>query len=200
MTNANPNAPAYRWLLLFWLFNALNVLFSVIDLPVVLFSGEAGQITLSNILALAAAVAQFYPFYQLGKLSDRLHRAFTVNIISVCAAVVGLISLLIALTDRPPYNSAAVITVMSLVVMAGVICLYVSQFFLYTGLEALRAERGYDYPSRLIRLCFFVPLICDIAAVLLDSALKTSISLFSKCFCLIELGLFVRAARKSEIA
>ena len=42
MTNANPNAPAYRWLLLFWLFNALNVLFSVIDLPVVLFSGEAG--------------------------------------------------------------------------------------------------------------------------------------------------------------
>lgn len=64
------------------------------------------------------------------------------------------------------------------------IAAYVSQFWLYTGLDDVCTERGYDFPPKRIRWCFYLSLIN-----ILLRMLPTSIPIFlSQIASLVLLG------------
>lgn len=143
-------------------------------------------------VGLLCSIVQFYPLYQLQEVSDRLRRAFRLNIIAVAATVISMVSMLLPSPASAP--SAVLYLSLSAVTVAGVIALYVSQFWLYSGLDDVGTEHCYDFPPRRIRWCFYLSLIN-----ILLRLLPTSIPLFlSQIASLVLLGLFVRAAGQSE--
>lgn len=201
----NNTIPVFRWLLMFWLCNAASVVLGQFGGSVALNGANGSALTVTGILGVVCVIAEFIPFYQLSKVSDRLRRAFTLNIVGIAATLLGLISLVLRPSGYPVYAPAGIYVVLSLMASAGAVCIYVSQFFLYSGLNAVRAERGYDFPSRLILCCFWVPLFCKIASIFWaaakhDASLQDYFVLPGQMFYLILLGLYIRAAYKVEKA
>lgn len=173
--------PVYRWLRMFWLCNVIALLCGLISNLLSVFAW----------VGLLCSIVQFYPFYQLQEVSDRLRRAFQLNIIAVAATVISTLSMLLS---SPSVLSGVLYLLLSAVTVAGVIALYVSQFWLYSGLDDVGTERFYDFPPRRIRWCFYLSLINIILR-----GLPTSIPLYlSQIVSLILLGQFVRAAGQSE--
>lgn len=135
-----------------------------------------------------------YPFYRFSRVSERLQRAFTATVLSVAATVVGLLAMTLVPSDTPPYTPSTFYLLFSLIALAGVIAAYVSQFWLYTGLDDVCTERGYDFPPKRIRWCFYLSLIN-----ILLRMLPTSIPIFlSQIASLVLLALFIRAAYQAE--
>ena len=193
----NNTIPICRPLAMFWLCSAVSLVLGQFG------SNNGSTLTVSGIAGVIFLIVQFYPFYRFSRVSERLQRAFTMNIAGVCATVIGLLSMLLQPNSTPPYTPMGFYLLMSLIAFAGVICMFISQFWLYTGLDTVRAERGYNYPSRLIRWCFYGPLLCRIASILMayltqNNALQDYFSLPGQLFSLILLGLFIRAAYKAE--
>ena len=193
----NNTIPICRPLAMFWLCSAVSLVLGQFG------SNNGSTLTVSGIAGVIFLIIQFYPFYRFSRVSERLQRAFTMNIAGVCATVIGLLSMLLQPNSTPPYTPMGFYLLMSLIAFAGVICMFISQFWLYTGLDTVRAERGYNYPSRLIRWCFYGPLLCKIASILMayltqNNALQDYFSLPGQLFSLILLGLFIRAAYKAE--
>ena len=193
----NNTIPICRPLAMFWLCSAVSLVLGQFG------SNNGSTLTVSGIAGVIFLIIQFYPFYRFSRVSERLQRAFTMNIAGVCATVIGMLSMLLQPNSTPPYTPMGFYLLMSLIAFAGVICMFISQFWLYTGLDTVRAERGYNYPSRLIRWCFYGPLLCRIASILMayltqNNALQDYFSLPGQLFSLILLGLFIRAAHKAE--
>ena len=193
----NNTIPICLPLAMFWLCSAVSLVLGQFG------SNNGSTLTVSGIAGVIFLIVQFYPFYRFSRVSERLQRAFTMNIAGVCATVIGLLSMLLQPNSTPPYTPMGFYLLMSLIAFAGVICMFISQFWLYTGLDTVRAERGYNYPSRLIRWCFYGPLLCKIASILMayltqNNALQDYFSLPGQLFSLILLGLFIRAAYKAE--
>ena len=108
--------------------------------------------------------------------------------------VVGLLAMTLVPSDTPPYTPSTFYLLFSLIALAGVIAAYVSQFWLYTGLDDVCTERGYDFPPKRIRWCFYLSLIN-----ILLRMLPTSIPIFlSQIASLVLLALFIRAAYQAE--
>ena len=201
----NNKIPVFRWLLMFWLCNVASVVLSQLGGSAAPNSSNGSALTVTGILGVVCVIAEFIPFYQLSRVSDRLRRAFTLNIIGIAATLLGLISILLRPSGYPVYAPAGIYVALSLIASAGAVCIYVSQFFLYSGLNAIRAERNYDFPSRLILGCFWAPLVCLIASILWaaakhDAALQDYFVLPGQMFYLILLALYIRAAYKAEKA
>ena len=201
----NNKIPVFRWLLMFWLCNVASVVLSQLGGSAAPNSSNGSALTVTGILGVVCVIAEFIPFYQLSRVSDRLRRAFTLNIIGIAATLLGLISILLRPSGYPVYAPAGIYVALSLIASAGAVCIYVSQFFLYSGLNAIRAERNSDFPSRLILGCFWAPLVCLIASILWaaakhDAALQDYFVLPGQMFYLILLALYIRAAYKAEKA
>ena len=106
----------------------------------------------------------------------------------------GLLAMMLVPSDTPPYTPSTFYLLFSLIALAGVIAAYVSQFWLYTGLDDVCTERGYDFPPKRIRWCFYLSLIN-----ILLRMLPTSIPIFlSQIASLVLLALFIRAAYQAE--
>ncbi len=190
----NNNIPICRPLAMFWLCSAVSLLLGQFSGSVILSGTNGAALTVTGILGLFCTLVQFYPFYRFSRVSERLQRAFTMNIAGVCATVIGLLCMLLKPSSTPPYTPTGIYLLMSLIAFAGVICMFISQFWLYTGLDEVCVERGYDFPPKRIRWCFYLTLIN-----ILLRMLPTSIPMFlSQVASLVLLALFIRAAHKAE--
>ena len=190
----NNNIPIARWLSMFWLCSAVSLVLGQFSGPVTLNGTNGAALTVTGILGIFCTLVQFYPFYRFSRVSERLQRAFTATVLSVAATVVGLLALTLVPSDTPPYTPSTFYLLFSLIALAGVIAAYVSQFWLYTGLDDVCTERGYDFPPKRIRWCFYLSLIN-----ILLRMLPTSIPIFlSQIASLVLLALFIRAAYQAE--
>lgn len=147
----NNNIPIARWLSMFWLCSAVSLVLGQFSGPVTLNGTNGAALTVTGILGIFCTLVQFYPFYRFSRVSERLQRAFTATVLSVAATVVGLLALTLVPSDTPPYTPSTFYLLFSLIALAGVIAAYVSQFWLYTGLDDVCTERGYDFPPKRIR-------------------------------------------------
>ena len=77
----NNKIPVFRWLLMFWLCNVASVVLSQLGGSAAPNSSNGSALTVTGILGVVCVIAEFIPFYQLSRVSDRLRRAFTLNII-----------------------------------------------------------------------------------------------------------------------
>ena len=187
----NNNIPIARWLSMFWLCSAVSLLLGQFGGSVTSNGTNGAALTVTGILGIFCTLVQFYPFYRFSRVSERLQRAFTATVLSVAATVVGLLALTLV---PPPYTPSTFYLLFSLIALAGVIAAYVSQFWLYTGLDDVCTERGYDFPPKRIRWCFYLSLIN-----ILLRMLPTSIPIFlSQIASLVLLALFIRAAYQAE--
>lgn len=190
----NNNIPIARWLSMFWLCSAVSLVLGQLSGSVTLNGTNGAALTVTGILGIFCTLVQFYPFYRFSRVSERLQRAFTATVLSVAATVVGLLAMTLVPSDTPPYTPSTFYLLFSLIALAGVIAAYVSQFWLYTGLDDVCAERGYDFPPKRIRWCFYLSLIN-----ILLRMLPTSIPIFlSQIASLVLLALFIRAAYQAE--
>ena len=189
----NNNIPIARWLSMFWLCSAVSLVLGQFSGSVTLNGTNGAALTVTGILGIFCTLVQFYPFYRFSRVSERLQRAFTATVLSVAATVVGLLAMTLVPSDTPPYTPSTFYLLFSLIALAGVIAAYVSQFWLYTGLDVC-TERGYDFPPKRIRWCFYLSLIN-----ILLRMLPTSIPIFlSQIASLVLLALFIRAAYQAE--
>ncbi len=199
----NKTIPICRPLAMFWLCGVVSVVLGQLG-GTLTFSQDNGSIlTLTGLASGLCIIVQFYPFYRFSRVSEQLQRAFKTNLLASIASIGSLLAAMVIPVADPSSVPMALSLLFSLIALVSTIALYVSQFWLYTGLDAVRAERGYDYPSRLIRWCFYGPLICKIASILMAyvaqaPALQDYFSLPGQLFSLILLGLFIRAAHKAE--
>lgn len=199
----NNTIPICRPLAMFWLCGVVSVVLGQIG-GTLTFSQDNGSIlTLTGLAGGLCIIVQFYPFYRFSRVSEQLQRAFKTNLLASIASIGSLLAVTFIPVTASPSAPAGASLLFSLIALVSTIALYVSQFWLYNGLDAVRAERGYDYPSRLIRWCFYGPLICKIASILMAyvaqaPALQDYFSLPGQLFSLILLGLFIRAAHKAE--
>ena len=190
----NNNIPIARWLSMFWLCSAVSLVLGQFSGSVTLNGTNGAALTVTGILSIFCTLVQFYPFYRFSRVSERLQRAFTATVLSVAATVVGLLAMTLVPSDTPPYTPSTFYLLFSLFALAGVIAAYVSQFWLYTGLDDGSTERGYDFPPKRIRWCFYLSLIN-----ILLRMLPTSIPIFlSQIASLVLLALFIRAAYQAE--
>ena len=190
----NNNIPIARWLSMFWLCSAVSLVLGQFSGSVTLNGTNGAALTVTGILGIFCTLVQFYPFYRFSRVSERLQRAFTATVLSVAATVVGLLAMMLVPSDTPPYTPSTFYLLFSLIALAGVIAAYVSQFWLYTGLDDVCTERGYDFPPKRIRWCFYLSLIN-----ILLRMLPTSIPIFlSQIASLVLLALFIRAAYQAE--
>lgn len=190
----NNNIPIARWLSMFWLCSAVSLVLGQLGGSVTLNGTNGAVLTVTGILGIFCTLVQFYPFYRFSRVSERLQRAFTATVLSVAATVVGLLAMTLVPSDTPPYTPSTFYLLFSLIALAGVIASYVSQFWLYTGLDDVCTERGYDFPPKRIRWCFYLSLIN-----ILLRMLPTSIPIFlSQIASLVLLALFIRAAYQAE--
>ena len=181
----NNNIPIARWLSMFWLCSAVSLVLGQFSGSVTLNGTNGAALTVTGILGIFCTLVQFYPFYRFSRVSERLQRA---------ATVVGLLAMTLVPSDTPPYTPSTFYLLFSLIALAGVIASYVSQFWLYTGLDDVCTERGYDFPPKRIRWCFYLSLIN-----ILLRMLPTSIPIFlSQVASLVLLALFIRAAYQAE--
>lgn len=190
----NNNIPIARWLSMFWLCSAVSLVLGQFSGSVTLNGTNGAALTVTGILGIFCTLVQFYPFYRFSRVSERLQRAFTATVLSVAATVVGLLAMTLVPSDTPPYTPSTFYLLFSLIALAGVIAAYVSQFWLYTGLDDVCTERGYAFPPKRIRWCFYLSLIN-----ILLRMLPTSIPiLLSQIASLVLLALFIRAAYQAE--
>ena len=144
---------------MFWLCSAVSLVLGQFSGPVTLNGTNGAALTVTGILGIFCTLVQFYPFYRFSRVSERLQRAF-----SHCAQRGGNRCRPAGHDTRskrpPPYTPSTFYLLFSLIALAGVIAAYVSQFWLYTGLDDVCTERGYDFPPKRIRWCFLsFPLI-----------------------------------------
>ena len=142
----NNNIPIARWLSMFWLCSAVSLVLGQFSGSVTLNGTNGAALTVTGILGIFCTLVQFYPFYRFSRVSERLQRAFTATVLSVAATVVGLLAMTLVPSDTPPYTPSTFYLLFSLIALAGVIAAYVSQFWLYTGLDDVCTERGYAFP------------------------------------------------------
>lgn len=131
----NNNVPIARWLSMFWLCSAVSLVLGQFSGSVTLNGTNGAALTVTGILGIFCTLVQFYPFYRFSRVSERLQRAFTATVLSVAATVVGLLAMTLVPSDTPPYTPSTFYLLFSLIALAGVIAAYVSQFWLYTGLD-----------------------------------------------------------------
>lgn len=190
----NNNIPIARWLSMFWLCSAVSLLLGQFGGSVTSNGTNGAALTVTGILGIFCTLVQFYPFYRFSRLSERLQRAFTASVLGMAAIVVELLAVMLVPSDTATYTPSAFYRLFILITLAGVIAAYVSQFWLYTGLDDICMERGYDFPPKRIRWCFYLSLIN-----ILLRMLPTSIPIFlSQVASLVLLALFIRAAYQAE--
>ena len=199
----NNTIPICRPLAMFWLCSVISLVFGQLGGTLTFSQDNGSLLTITGLAGALCILVQFYPFYRFSRVSERLQRAFTANVLATIASIGGLLAMLLQPSVTPPYTPSGSYLLFSLIAFAGVIALYVSQFWLYTGLDDVRAERGYNYPSRLIRWCFYGPLLCKIVSTLLpmiapNRSLADYCVLFGQLFSLSLLALFIRAAYQAE--
>ncbi|WP_283674395.1 hypothetical protein [Butyricicoccus sp. Marseille-Q5471] len=142
----------YSKLLILWIglvINAGGVLLSDYALPMLIGS-------------IISFVGILYAMAALRSVAPRFEKAFLHQIVSVVLTLVALAVL--AYSSYRGNLSAFALNMLSLCMMIGSIFSLLADYNLFWGLDELILSRGYPFPARRIRWCFYLVLLGSLAA------------------------------------